>query len=497
MASPTIQFRRGAFTNLPDLLAGEPGFTTDKYDFYIGTQDAGASTNQFFGSGRYWDREDATNSAKLRLVDKDGSNYIAIGASDALAGIATYYLPNSNNGSGGDFLKLTSQSGGLYYLEWAAVPSGSFSIQGDTGTDTFTTGETLTFTGGEGIDTAVTNNTVTISAELASTSNAGVASFTSTDFSVSGTGEVSLLDEAIQDIVGGMVTGNTETLITVTYQDADGTIDFEVNNDLSLYSNATSAFITASSSNTLTNKTFDANGTGNSISNLEVADFAASGITTSGDTIATNDSDTQLPTSAAVIDYVGTQIGNIDLTITTAEGTNGTGGGGGSVSTSQTLTFAGTTNEVNVTVAGQTVTYGLPNDVTIGNNLTVTGDLFVNGNTTQVNTTSLTVEDTLVELGIVDGSAPSSDVNRDLGILFNWYDTQLRKAAVFWDDSVTRVAIAQDVTESSSVLTVATYAPVEIGSLWINDAAGQSQVIRHDGSQRVLENIVIDGGSFV
>ena len=110
--------------------------------------------------------------------------------------------------------------------------------------------------------------------------------------------------------------------------------------------------------------------------------------------------------------------------------------------------------------------------------MTVTGDLFVNGNTTQVNTSTLTVEDTLVELGIVDGNDPTSDVNKDLGIVFNWYDTQLRKAAVFWDDSVTRVAIAQSITESASVLTVADYAAVEIGSLWVNDAAGQTQVIQ-------------------
>ena len=34
--------------------------------------------------------------------------------------------------------------------------------------------------------------------------------------------------EGVQDIAGGMVTGNTETGITVTYQDADGTIDFVV-----------------------------------------------------------------------------------------------------------------------------------------------------------------------------------------------------------------------------------------------------------------------------
>ncbi len=34
--------------------------------------------------------------------------------------------------------------------------------------------------------------------------------------------------EAIQDIVGAMLSGNTETNIEVTYQDADGTIDFVV-----------------------------------------------------------------------------------------------------------------------------------------------------------------------------------------------------------------------------------------------------------------------------
>ena len=38
----------------------------------------------------------------------------------------------------------------------------------------------------------------------------------------------STTNEAIQDVAGGMVTGNTETGITVTYQDADGTIDFVV-----------------------------------------------------------------------------------------------------------------------------------------------------------------------------------------------------------------------------------------------------------------------------
>jgi len=51
--------------------------------------------------------------------------------------------------------------------------------------------------------------------------------------------------EATQDIVGAMFASNTETLITATYQDGDGTIDLVVDNDLSNYDNSSSGFITA------------------------------------------------------------------------------------------------------------------------------------------------------------------------------------------------------------------------------------------------------------
>lgn len=40
----------------------------------------------------------------------------------------------------------------------------------------------------------------------------------------------------IEDFAGGLVSGNTETLITVTYQEADNTLDFVVDNDLHNYS---------------------------------------------------------------------------------------------------------------------------------------------------------------------------------------------------------------------------------------------------------------------
>ena len=62
--------------------------------------------------------------------------------------------------------------------------------------------------------------------------------------------------------------------------------------------------VTASSTTTFTNKTIDANGTGNSISNLETADFAANVIDTDG-TLAAN-SDTRIATQKAVKTYAAT-----------------------------------------------------------------------------------------------------------------------------------------------------------------------------------------------
>jgi hypothetical protein len=48
-----------------------------------------------------------------------------------------------------------------------------------------------------------------------------------------------LTSEQVQDIVGGMFSGNTETNITVTYQDADGTIDLAATDTNTTYSEAT------------------------------------------------------------------------------------------------------------------------------------------------------------------------------------------------------------------------------------------------------------------
>ena len=117
-------------------------------------------------------------------------------------------------------------------------------------------GGNLEFLAGEGINTTASGDTLTIAGEDASTSNKGIASFTSADFSVS-SGAVSLVAERIQDIVGAMVGSNTETRITVTYDDSAATLNFVVDNDLSNYDNSSSGFATKTGTETLTNKTIN------------------------------------------------------------------------------------------------------------------------------------------------------------------------------------------------------------------------------------------------
>tara|TARA_B100000287_G_scaffold2884_1_gene2856 strand:+ start:724 stop:1839 length:1116 start_codon:yes stop_codon:yes gene_type:complete len=71
---------------------------------------------------------------------------------------------------------------------------------------------------------------------------------------------------------------------------------------------------------------------------------------------------------------------------------------------SDTLTFEGTTNEIETTVSNNKITIGLPNNVTISGNLTVSGT------TTTVSSTTINVADSLLSLATGNNSSDSIDI---------------------------------------------------------------------------------------
>ena len=94
---------------------------------------------------------------KLNEGTNNGTDFVAIKAPNNLAASYTLTLP-ADDGTPGQFLK-TDGTGGLSF----DTIYSSFTITGDTGTDTFNTNETLDFQGNTQVVTAVTNNQVSFS----------------------------------------------------------------------------------------------------------------------------------------------------------------------------------------------------------------------------------------------------------------------------------------------------------------------------------------------
>ena len=106
---------------------------------------------------------------------------------------------------------------------------------------------------------------------------------------------------------------------------------------------------------------------------------------------------------AATKAYVDSQVSGVPTVLTIAADT----GSNDAVTVgTDTLTFEGTTNEIATTVSNNKIKIALPDDITVGGALVVTGNLTVSGTTTTLNTAEMKVED--LNITLADGAADSS-----------------------------------------------------------------------------------------
>jgi hypothetical protein len=224
-----VRIKRSAVAGSPNVLAqGELAYSAlqdngsnggDRLYIGMGSETSGNAADRVVIGGKYFtdkldhtpgtltassalivDADSKLDNLKVDNLDINGNTISSTNANGNISitpnGTGSIVLDGQNwpqaDGSNGQILT-TNGSG---QLSWSAASSNNFTIAGDTGTDVFTTGGTLTFAGTDPIDTAVSNDTVTISIKDATTTSKGAASFNTASFSVT-SGAVSIKSAGI------------------------------------------------------------------------------------------------------------------------------------------------------------------------------------------------------------------------------------------------------------------------------------------------------------
>ena len=232
--------------------------------------------------------------------------------------------------------------------------------------------EVLQISGGAGITTSATGNTITISLDTALTVNSLVSGDSSS---------INVKDGL--DIDGTLTLASGTGVNNILDEDAmgsDSATALATQQSIKAYVDAQDANI-AGDTLTFTNKTIDANGTGNNISNIDIGNMTAAVVVLESEGISSNDNDTTLPTSAAVKDYADTKAvlsGSTNNQITTVTGAHAIQG-------ESNLTFDGTT----LAVTGA---------ATVSTTLGVTGASTLDGVTITDNTVSTNATNAPLEL---------------------------------------------------------------------------------------------------
>lgn len=272
-----------------------------------------------------------------------------------------------------------------------------------------TLGNTTVTTGSYGGANTVATFTVQADGRLTAAGNTAISitSAAITDF-----------NEAAQDAYGSLVSGGTQSGITVTYDDANTKVNYSVTNQaVNVYGDTgvTAFGVTAAGSGSfsiLGGTALTAAATTNTITvNLDNTAVTGGSYGAAG-SVGTFTVDAQGRLTAA---------SNTAISITASQISDR--------ATNLVTGLTGTANQIAVSNSGVgAVTISLPADVTISNTLTITGDLVVNGNTTTLNTATLTVEDKNVVLANVATPTDTTADGAGITILgstnktFNWVD---------------------------------------------------------------------------
>ena len=363
-------------------------------------------------------------------------------------GVSGSAILDEDNMATNSATQLATQQSIKAYVDAVATAS-DLDFQGDSGgaLSIDLDSETLDIAGGTGIDTSGSSNTLTVA-----------------------------IDSTVATLTG------TQTLTNKTINTASNTITI-VEADIS----DLGSYITASSSNTLTNKTI---AIGNNTVSGTTAQFNSALSDGSFATLAGTETLTNKTINASQI--VDGSIANAKLAntgITVSDGSNSTARALGT-----TLTIQGTANEVEVAESSGTVTVGLPNNVTISGNLTVSGD------TTTVNTATLAVEDPLINLATGNNSSDAVDIG-----FYGLYDTsgsQDLYAGMFRDAGDGKFKLFKDNQAAPTTTVNVSGTGYAVATLVANLEAttatlGGSDIISTDNTKTLTNKTIVAGNNTI
>ena len=339
----------------------------------------------------------------------------------------------------------------------------SFTLAADSGSnDTFTSGQTLTFAGGTGIDTTVSDNQISIAIDSTVTTLTGTQTLTNktlTSPTITGTGAIA---GTFTGNITGDVTGNADTATALATARNIGGVSFDGTANINLpgvntsgnqdtSGNAATA-TTLETARTIAGQSFDGS------ANITIAstDLSNTSNITLNDASQTLTNKTLTTPVIAEIDATGNftidAVGDINL--------DADGGNiyfkdqGASIfslnNVSQDIVLKSEVNDKDIIFQGvdngsaiTALTLDMSDagaatfnsNVTVGGNAVITGNLTVNGSTTTLSTTNSTIEDRLIELGTGTTGTPGND----MGLVFERGDSD--NAFVGWDESTDKFIV--------------------------------------------------------